>query len=311
MDRRERILTGIDVQHSRGLEIGPLATPIVRKCDGDISYLDHLPTQELKLKYTGHGFNVDNIVNVDYVLQSGLSLSEILGKENHFDYVIASHVFEHIPNPIGWMEEIWEILLPSGKLSLVIPDKRFCFDYFRSLTNTGGVLESYFQNVQKPSIKAVFDAVSNAVAFEGNIAWNHHVNEARLQRISTLQQALEMAESVHQGEYHDVHSWCFTPSSFLRIISDLIKLRFLNFSVSNFHNTVGHEFYIILKKESKDADISPLLETIPCLGDEEISIPKDFNGQLYLNFNPDVKKAGIDPVQHFIRYGKAENRRYK
>ena len=44
-------LAAIDVSAARGLEIGPLMNPRVRKGDGAVFYLDHVSTEELREKY--------------------------------------------------------------------------------------------------------------------------------------------------------------------------------------------------------------------------------------------------------------------
>lgn len=41
------------------------------------------------------------------------------------------------------------------------------------------------------------------------------------------------------------------------------------------------------------------------------TLPEDFNGEDYLDLNPDVKAAGVDPAEHYLTYGCAENRAYK
>ena len=73
--------------------------------------------------------NVDvrNLVNVDFVLEQG-PLREIAANEAPFDYAIASHVFEHLPDPIGWLTELHSLLSPGGVIALAIPDKRYTFD---------------------------------------------------------------------------------------------------------------------------------------------------------------------------------------
>lgn len=40
-------------------------------------------------------------------------------------------------------------------------------------------------------------------------------------------------------------------------------------------------------------------------------LPADFNPDDYLFMNPDVRKAGADPVRHFLDHGRAEGRPYK
>jgi len=41
-----------------------------------------------------------------------------------------------------------------------------------------------------------------------------------------------------------------------------------------------------------------------------LGMPAGFSSDKYLELNPDVKAAGIDPVEHYLRYGLAEKRRY-
>jgi 2-polyprenyl-3-methyl-5-hydroxy-6-metoxy-1,4-benzoquinol methylase len=119
-------LAAIDVTTMRGLEIGPLASPRVRKDEGPVRYVDHASAAELKEKYAtdaGMQGRLDEIVDVDYVLGKSTTISEATGKDAPFDYVIASHVIEHIPDTIGWLDDLTHVLRVGGILSLVIPDK--------------------------------------------------------------------------------------------------------------------------------------------------------------------------------------------
>jgi hypothetical protein len=45
--------------------------------------------------------------------------------------------------------------------------------------------------------------------------------------------------------------------------------------------------------------------------DRSRELPEDFNPEDYLAFNPDVRKAGVDPVMHYLDHGRRENRHYK
>jgi len=40
------------------------------------------------------------------------------------------------------------------------------------------------------------------------------------------------------------------------------------------------------------------------------TLPKDFNPEIYLILNPDVKDNGVDPIQHYLKHGIQENRKY-
>lgn len=63
-----------------------------------------------------------------------------------FNWTVSSHVMEHVPDPIGWLSEIFEVLKPGAVLSLALPDKKFCFDVLsRSVAYSGVVGQSPFE----------------------------------------------------------------------------------------------------------------------------------------------------------------------
>lgn len=41
-----------------------------------------------------------------------------------------------------------------------------------------------------------------------------------------------------------------------------------------------------------------------------VGLPEDFDGNVYLKLHPDVKRAGLDPAEHYLNHGRAEGRRY-
>ena len=42
-----------------------------------------------------------------------------------------------------------------------------------------------------------------------------------------------------------------------------------------------------------------------------MELPDDFEAETYLRLNPDVKAAGVDPVNHYLNHGRREGRAYK
>jgi hypothetical protein len=42
-----------------------------------------------------------------------------------------------------------------------------------------------------------------------------------------------------------------------------------------------------------------------------LALPAQFDPQLYLEANPDVAAAGMDPAEHYLRYGESEGRRFR
>ena len=64
------------------------------------------------------------IEDVDHVWTGG-SLVTAIGLPRHFEFLIASHVVEHSVDPIGFFQDCEALLGDTGRISLVIPDKRF------------------------------------------------------------------------------------------------------------------------------------------------------------------------------------------
>jgi len=232
-----------------GLEIGPSHNPIAPKSKGfNVHILDHASAAALRSKYQGHGVNLDNIEEVDFVWH-GEPLQELIGKTGHYDWIIASHVIEHVPNFISYLQQCEALLKPSGILSLVIPDKRYCFDYFSSTSTTGNVLDAYAEKRMRPSHGQVFDHIANASKRNNNIAWGEDGQGGADELVHTFTEAQEhWARSVSTQDYIDVHCWRFTPESFRLLISDLKGLGLIGLEIKAEFDTAGCEFYMSLGK---------------------------------------------------------------
>lgn len=233
-----------------GLEIGPSHNPIAPKRGGfNVRILDHATQEELIEKYRGHGVHLDNIEEVDYVWH-GEPLSELVGNER-YDWIIASHVIEHTPDLVDFLQQCEKLLKPEGVLSLVIPDKRYCFDYFRWPSSTGDVLQAYVEKRRRHTLGTVFDHFSQASSLNGNIAWGKS-QSGTLSLMHTLVEAKKMMEaSVSGSEYVDVHQWRFTPASFRLILSDLKALQLITLVETHLFDTTGCEFFMALVKSAE------------------------------------------------------------
>lgn len=258
MSRNEKILFDLDVA-GLGLEIGPSHNPVAAKKAGfNVHTLDHLSAEDLKEKYSNHGeFGVDinSIEEVDFVW-NGEPLPELIGDQQCYDWIIASHVIEHVPDMIGFLQQCLQLLKPEGKLSLVIPDKRFCFDYLSPLTSTGQFLDAFEQKRTRPSVGQVFDHFANACKKDNEIAWAGNVDEhSKIELLHPLHQAISLGwHWVNSGEYIDVHCWRFTPESFDMLLSDFKALELLELEITSSFATTAHEFYVTLGKFAMKED---------------------------------------------------------
>jgi predicted SAM-dependent methyltransferase len=252
--RKEKVFHLLDTT-GLGLEIGPSHNPIAPKKKGfNVQILDHASAEELRSKYQGHDVDLDSIEEVDFVWH-GEPFQELIGKTGCYDWIIASHVIEHVPDLISYLQQCEILLKSTGILSLVIPDKRYCFDYFSSTSSTGNVLDAYAEKRIRPSHGQIFDHLSNACKRNGKITWSSDGMDGADELVHTFAVAqAHWARSVSTMDYIDVHCWRFTPASFRLMVSDLRGLGLINLEIKAEFDTTGCEFYVSLGKKS-DASI--------------------------------------------------------
>ena len=64
------------------------------------------------------------------------------------DFVIASHVLEHLANPLAQLAEIQRVLRTGGAALILLPDRRFTFDRERSPTPLSHLVNEYRLDVR-------------------------------------------------------------------------------------------------------------------------------------------------------------------
>ncbi len=266
----------IDVSAMRGLEIGPLANPRVRKAEGPVSYLDHATTDQLRAKYEQNETlrpQIDDLVDVDFVQHAGQALADVVGSRAPFDYVIASHVIEHIPDLIGWLEEVAAVLRPGGIFSLVVPDKRFCFDVNRTPTETSLLVDAYLRGLRHPSYQQIFDNFSRTVTVDGMVdtvgLWDGTVDYAGVVRSDVANPSLAafgvcLEHRDHPDHPIDIHCHVFTPASFLRLVAELTDLGLIGYEVAAFTPTPRNalEFFVSLRKVDRSGPAHAVRERL-------------------------------------------------
>ena len=251
MSRLDKLLVRID-KSMKVLEIGPSFSPIVPKAEGWNAWtVDHTDQEGLREKYrTDPAVDANRIGPVDFVWDSG-DLDVAVPVEHHgtFDACIASHVIEHMPNPVGFYRSLETLIRPTGVVALVVPDKRFCFDYFRPLSMTSDFISAHSLNRRRHSKKTAFDHTAYTVSSDNSPAWGQHpVGDLRF--YSTLTAAYHLLATTDEAEaapYVDYHAWCYTPSSFKLVMLELNVLELIDWQVDIDYPAEGCEFIVILK----------------------------------------------------------------
>jgi SAM-dependent methyltransferase len=237
----DKVFAFIDLDTMRGLEIGALHNPRLPVDHPNSYFLDHATSDEIRAKYAQDPYLTAQekaaIVDVDYVCRPGMRLRDAVGVDARFDFVVASHVIEHIPNPIGWFQQLAEILRPAGIVSLAVPDKRYCFDARREVTAAAQWIDAYLRDLDQPSYEQIYDFEVNYIGdvADGSSLWAG-VDPASLQRKDVDDPdayAYERCLARRDGsEYLDIHCSTFTPESFVDLIDAAGKLGLLPFEVA-------------------------------------------------------------------------------
>lgn len=257
MERKEKALQHIK-QNGQGVEIGPSFTPLAPKKEGyNVHIIDHINREGLVAKYKDHDVNLDNIEEVDFVWK-GERYAELTGKRNYYDWIIAAHVIEHTPDLIGFLHDCETIIKNDGVISLVIPDKRFCFDHYRPVTGIAKIIDSHFQKNTMHTPGTIAEHFLNVVSNAERITWDAKI-EGKYKLLHSLEEALQgMTRVRNENSYVDAHAWCFVPNSFRLIVYDLFSLGLIPFQEVGFFPTEGCEFFITLGRSGKGAQMSRL-----------------------------------------------------
>lgn len=248
MDRRGKLIDGLDLQTAVGVEIGALCNPILTKADAAVIYVDYADADTLRRHYHGNP-HVDpaKIVETD-VIWGAKTLKESLNRE--IDFVIASHVVEHVPDLVAWLNELHSVLSPSGEIRLAVPDRRFTFDFLRRETQLAEVLAAHLTHPRAPQPYFILDYFLNAIPIDAMAAWRGDIHAENLSRTADVRRTLERAKNaLETGVYCDAHCWVFTPYSFATLMEQLAAAGLISLSCEQFFDTERDtiEFFVALR----------------------------------------------------------------
>jgi len=247
------------------LEIGPLCFPCMPVGNSNVHTVDYFSVDELKENYKNDkNIDINKICNVTYVLKNKTKYNEIIPKI--FDYCFSSHNIEHVPCLITFLNNVSSILKDNSYFFLCIPDYRYCFDHFRNPSNIFEILDSYYNNSDKPSpvshLESTYltchnDSVKHWEVLDNSIknifvSINEHKTFFNNQKNKIIDE-IEIIKQKYQtckNEYIDAHCWKFTPFTFRNIIDILYQTKFIDFQIERVYKTLkgSNEFYVILKK---------------------------------------------------------------
>lgn len=249
MDRIARLLHRSD-RSSRILEVGPSYNPVAPKSAGwNTHVVDHFPRDKLREKYAEAGVDVGVIEDVDTLWQDG-SLHDSVASDlhGHFDTLIASHFIEHTPDLIGFLKSAEKLLRPDGVIALAIPDRRFCFDYFRSATMTGDLLEAHAAGRTRHTQRTAWNHMAYSATMDGALGWSPGPT-ARPSLMDPFAAAADVnARFSDEAPYADYHAWQFSPAGFALAMLELGQVGAIDWRVERMDRPDAFEFFVFLQR---------------------------------------------------------------
>jgi SAM-dependent methyltransferase len=244
-DRSRAVRLRIPIHTGSGLEISPGNNPIVRSEFGaHVSYCEKATSEDWELNY-GAQLNRSDIITL-----GDKELSDVF-EPNSFDYIVSSHVIEHVPDIISHFMQCSLLLKPAGKLAMIIPDKRYTFDVLRDETTFSELVQSYDRSLKYPSVHMIEDFYLH---LDRNANTENLWSGSYLPAPSyTKAEVTEILESVRDNpEKIDIHCWTFTPDSFKQLASEFVGIYSDNLTVKDISQTPEgrNEFLVILENSA-------------------------------------------------------------
>jgi hypothetical protein len=176
-----------------GLEIGPLHRPMELHDGATVDYIDRCTVADLRAHYPE--LNDLPLVEPD-VIGDAETMAGV--PDGRYDFVIASHVIEHMRNPIGSIATWCRVVKPGGLIYLVAPDKRTIFDRHRVRTTLEHLVLDYRQPSRERDHEHFLDYAVHVDGKAGN-------------------EGLAHAEKLAASDY-SIHFHVYMPSDIVRLL---------------------------------------------------------------------------------------------
>ena len=215
------------------LEVGPFFRPAVR--GPNVRYFDVLTHNELVTRATAIGFDPTYVPEfIDFVSPVG-DMSVI---EGTYDFIVSSHCIEHQPDLVAHLEHIAGLLKPQGAYLAIIPDKRYCFDHFLPESSLSDIVAAHIERRRVHPADKIIEHLAGTTHNDPVRHWAGDHKEAGWQQYDAARVSHAcnvIAEA--SGGYVDVHSWQFTPRSFVTTLDGLRQLGLTRLSATKLLET--------------------------------------------------------------------------
>lgn len=192
-----------------GFELGPGHAPFPLAHEGvEVRYVDRWNPEENAALFPELGPDA-TFPEPDIVANLDMDRLGSIG-DGVADFVIASHVLEHVADPIGLLADIHRVLCPGGVLLIFLPDRHVTFDRMRRGTTLQHLADEHqagVTEVDDAHIEEFLDSVAAAGA-------GARLSEDPVERKEQIDANRRRSIHVHcwdQDEFEPVLRYCVDP----------------------------------------------------------------------------------------------------
>jgi len=250
-----------------GVEIGPghAPFPVPGGVKVKVRYIDRWEPAENSSLFPELGDSA-GFPKPDIVANLDVERLEALDDESQ-DFVIASHILEHLANPLAMIVEIDRVLKVDGLVVLLLPDRHRTFDHTRTPTPLAHLVEEYRRDVREVDDAHVLDFIVASVRASGD---DRDV-ETLLKERTAEEIALHRRRSVHahvwdMHEFTDVLGYAGSELG--------IRWKVLDAAEAGGEGTFGNEFGWLFSKSAcraREGDPRDRRTTRPTTGRTRLS----------------------------------------
>jgi SAM-dependent methyltransferase len=187
-----------------GVELGPGHMPFPLPFPGGtIRYIDKWDPEKSRTLFPELGEEAE-FPRPDIIADLDTDRLAALGDGSQ-DFVIASHVLEHVAEPLGLLEDIHRTLRPGGIALVLLPDRRYTFDVRRQATPLSHLVDEYQRRV--------------------TVVDDDHI-KGFLRELDDWDETLspeEQGEVIQLHRDRSIHVHCWTESEFMTLLSHTIS----------------------------------------------------------------------------------------
>lgn len=221
-----------------GVELGPGHQPFPVPFDGvKVTYVDRwLPDQNRHLfpELGDAEYPVPDIVaNLDVDKLRALD-------DDSQDFVIASHILEHLADPIGMVDEIHRVLRPGGVALILLPDRRRTFDRHRHPTSLWHLVAEFEAEVTEVDDEHIVEFIRGTQP-EAEVAAFDEADPTERTKLIDLHRE------------RSIHVHCWTADEFTQVIAYTIgrlghTWEFVDGALTEDEGPAGIEFGYVLRR---------------------------------------------------------------